>query len=441
MGKKKPGSSLGKYRKLRIHHLGGESKTNILFWYLVASVRRIIMITLLAMLVLVTVNAFYSQETGEIKIRILLREYPGQYYNCDRYSILISDLKKVGVIVTKYNPQDKTYDELITMFANCDVIVIPNPPDDGDFSSDEIKALSEFLSQGKGIFVLGDVQYGGNTFGKPDYLNNLLSGIGVSGIRFWGTNAKGDEIYDNEKMESRPWQVIVTSDYFEPHPISVGIKKVVITSSTLEVSDPRLIIATSPETSYAADVNDEIHARGKLVWLAAAEIGQGRVVVCGSSRMFSDRYLSGIGIPYIQYADNELLFINIIKWLSRKEISPPPKVQIFIPAMDIIGIIGGIILGYGAQGRPRKTFYKLYLILTLLYALAASVQAAILNTVVVGLSWPGWGQVSGSLTTEYFVIPAWGVAFLRYFLAGLILLIIGYGIFYVAQKIRKKRKK
>ncbi|MHA1589732.1 MAG: hypothetical protein ACTSVA_03890 [Candidatus Njordarchaeales archaeon] len=403
--------------------------------------RKIVMVFVLLIILGIFVAPNQIILRGQEEIRIIFRNSLGQYYSTNRYTLLINDLSSQGVIVGSYNASEAlpSLDELLQY----DVLVIPNPGDE-DFSSEELDLIKQFVDAGKGLIVLGDVAYGGNTYGKPDYLNKLLEYLGIRDkVEFWGTNAKGDELYDNSiNVAGRGWQVIVSSKYFKPHIISVGIEKVVITSTLLIVKDPAVIVATTPETSYAADADGNIHAKGLLPWLAAIDTGKGKIVVCGSSRMFSDRPLSGLGSAYIQYEDNEKLFFNFIWWLTGKKLKAPVRIQVFIPIMDIFGLLAGAVTAYAFRMNMRKIFGFSF-ISGLFFALIAALQTALFGATIVGVAWPGWGYVSSGLTAQFTIfgiageykIPAWQVAATRYFLTGILEIFFGTFLFWLILEI------
>ncbi|MGQ4892744.1 MAG: Gldg family protein [Candidatus Njordarchaeia archaeon] len=370
-------------------------------------------------------------------VKILLRESSGQYYTHSLYQTIISDIKSNGGLVDYYDASNTTY---YSRFQEYDLIIIPNPGT--DFSSDELQALKNYLDNGGSLLIMGDVQYSGNAYGKPDWLNNLLSYIGVSNkVTFWGTNALGDEIYNDVINEAnRPWQVKVAAKYFKPHEISIGIKTVVITSSTLDVKDPDVIVATSPEGSYAEDINGNTHAKGKLPWLAALEVGEGKVVVCGSSRMFSDRTLSGSGVPYIKYGDNRQLFFNIVKWTTGFAPKLGEVIDVFVPILDIFGLALGFVVAFLYKLDTKITFiYSVWG--AIIYAIIGAVQVALFGVTVLGVGLPQWGYVAGGIVAsggEGISVPAWGVAFMRYFLAGIFEVALGAFIYYLYDRFLKK---
>jgi len=248
-------------------------------------------------------------------LKILWDEGHGQYYDSGRCSSLISDLEGQGVIV------DAVSTELnATLLSGYSILVIPNPQG-GPLTQDEISDIADFVQGGGGLILLSDVQYlylgTKYYYGQPDSLNDVLRELGVvDRVRFWGTNDCGDDIYDNVSNVGRNWQVVVNGTCFNPHMISEGIGEVAIDSASLNVTDLDVIVATTPPTSYTLDVNGVLQRSGRIPWLAALEVGEGKVVICGSSKMFSDTIIAGIGQSFIRYGDNEKLFFNFVWWLT-----------------------------------------------------------------------------------------------------------------------------
>ncbi len=392
------------------------------------------MFFVLLTLVLFISPVFLSTNSqSEPTVKILLRESPNQYYTSQYYTTIKAEIESNGGVFDVYSSENTSS---FADFINYDLILIPNPG--SGFSAEELQALKSFIDNGGALLIMGDVQFGGNKYGKPDWLNELLDYIGAgTKVHFWGTNDKGCEIKDDTNNVARPWQVRISGNEFLPHEIGVGISDVVVTSTALEVYDPNVVVATSPETSYLTDVNDKIVSRGKIPWLVAVTVGGGKVVVSGSTRAFSDRSLIGVGTTYIKYGDNLRLFYNILAWTTGYKIKLKPVIDVFIPILDIFGIILGIIVVHYFGWNTRTI--GLYAVWgALMYAIIAALQVAIFGVTVVGVALPQWGYVSGGILStgpEEMSIPAWGVAFMRYFLAGFFEVALGAFIYHLYVKI------
>ncbi len=388
----------------------------------------IVILTMVLVFPSLHLNATFSQEN---KVSIIFRNSLGQYYSTDLYQTLINDLEKAGVSVSSYNASDSlpTIDNLTAY----DILVIPNPGT--GFSDEELSLIKKFLESGGNLIIMGDIQYDDRHYGKPNELNSLLSSIGLSNkVMFWGTNDNGDEIKDDSSnVGSRNWQISVSSKYFNPHIISVGIEKVVVNSPSLIVSDPNIIVATTPPSSYAEDTQGNIHKRGQIPWLVAIETSGGKVVVCGGSRIFSDATLYGMGTNYISYGDNEKLFFNIVWWITGEKISAPVRVVVYYDLLDYIGIIVGILVAHLFKLKSKEVL--LYALLAgVIFALIGIVQVLVIGETVIGTFGSGWGYVATSLGSQM-GIDAWAIAGMRFFLAGLVLVAVGAAIYWLIIKI------
>ena len=393
---------------------------------------------LASLLLLAAISLALTPRVGaeEQVIKVLWDGYHDQYYNIEQYKVLVDHLSSVNVIVDG-NDEPLTLDVL----SEYDVLVIANP--NAPLSEDELQAVKDFVVGGGGLILMGDVQYtssaGPRKYGKPDNLNAVLEALGVvDRVSYWGTNDCGDEIKHDSVNVKYPWQVVVKKEYFKAHLISVGIEEVAINSALLSVTDPDVVIAVTDPGAYAEDVNGNVHAGGSLPWLAALEVGQGKVVVCGSSKMFSDREIYGTGMSYISYADNEKLFYNFLWWITGVYIAPPAKIEIFVPILDLFGLLAGFFAAYNFRGSMRDV-EKYAVLVAVVYVVIAVVQVQVLGTVVFGIALPGWGRPTAPITSEAsgITIPVWGVAAMRYFLAGLFEAAIGAAVFGIVMWVDK----
>jgi len=398
----------------------------------------------IALFALISVGAFAQQDE---EIKILWDDGHGQYYSSGLCGSLISDLEDQGVVVDAVSTGLNA-----TLLSGYSILVLPNPQG-GPLTQDEISAIADFVQGGGGLILLGDVQYlylgTKYYYGQPDSLNAVLEGLGVANkIQFWGTNNRGDEIIDDTLYIGRRWQQPVGSEYFNPHIISAGIKKVVTNSASLVVTDSSVIVATSPSTSFTEDVNNVRVRSGRIPWLVALEVGEGKVVICGSSKMFSNVFIAGVGQPFIGYEDNEKLFFNFIWWLTGQRLVAPAVITTFFPYLDIFGFLAGIFAVHNFKRRENgeKTNWikvGIYIILVSIFYMAIAIgQSLISGNIYFGTAIPGWGQATAALrdpeSPVQIVIPAWGVAAGKYFFAGLIFCAAGAIYFAIVLRFAKE---
>ena len=390
--------------------------------------RRYHLLVIMMLAILLIAPSLTLTRAQNEKVKILWDNAHDQYYSLSLYSKLKSDLESQGITVDG-NDQNVTYD----LLKNYDIFVIPNPR--SPFTQEELSELAKYVQNGGNLLVMGDIQYDDRHYGSPDYLNAILEAIGVSNkVEFYGTNDKGDEIYDDTSNDGSPWNVLVTKEYFKPHTISAGIDEVYINSPSLIVYDETIVVATTDEDAYAQDTAGNVHQIGNIPWLVAIESGNSRIVVCGSSKMFSDR--QGTSEAFISLGDNEKLFFNIVGWLKGTVLAGPVKIEIFIPILDIFGVAAGIIGMYVFKGDTNKVM-KYALLVAVFYIFVALIQYPLVGTIVVGIGIPGWGRAEAGLASQNlsFDIPPAGVAAIRYFLAALFEVGLGAFIFMVIIKI------
>ncbi len=401
----------------------------------VVKMRRVVLILVMLIWILVYVHPIRTQEKS---IKIVWREDKGQYYNLSRYETLSGDLQDSGIEIDNYTAYklfgEATQPISADYFGDPEntIIVIPNPPE--DFYKYELSFLKEFVSSRGNLIIMGDIQYDDRHYGKPEYLNNLLEELGIKDkVYYWGTNSNGDEIKDEENNYGRPWQVVVDKNYFNPHIISASIEKVVINSQSLVVMDPDIIIATSPSTSYAEDTTGTKHMSGEIPWLVAIEHSGGKIVVCGSSKMFSDVTIYGTSTPYVKAEDNEQLFFNMIWWISGKQLVAPKPIEM-IGILDIFPIIAGFLSGIFLRKEERIDFNsvgKSSAIVSILYSLIATLQVILFGQVIIGTALPDWGAIMKGAGE----VPAELNAFIRYLFAGFVEVFVGIAIFIFIEKL------
>jgi hypothetical protein len=77
-------------------------------------------------------------------------------------------------------------------------------------------------------------------------------------------------------------------------------------------------------------------------WMSAFEFGESRIVISGSTIMFTGRDLDyqGTDLRWFYMGDNSRLFMNIMDWLSENFIAAPS-------AITPVAIISSVILGVG----------------------------------------------------------------------------------------------
>lgn len=217
------------------------------------------------------------------------------------YSEMADMLKENGFTVTavsKLGGRDgEITSELLSRFTGL-ILAEPNNP----YSSEEKKAITEFVYNGGGLFIIGD-------HGGADRNNNGWDAVKVFNdfTPTFGFQFKGNTIYES------PLSGSINSD----HPAMYGVRAV---------------------GAWAGSTFDLVEAEGKAVglidsriakspYVVAAEYGKGRVIAIGDSSPFDD----GTGTPggsknklhdsydSFMYSHPQLAY-NAMAWTTGKEL-------------------------------------------------------------------------------------------------------------------------
>lgn len=231
---------------------------------------------------------------------VLIDDSHGQYY-IEKAGIsgLVKNIEdELGWDVT-INTEPLTYD----LLKDYDVVIILDPS--SDYTPEEISALQEYVENGGGLFIAGEWYKYANT-------DNFNAIVGKYGITF-----NNDELMDDEQNSGRPYYPFV-GIYNRNSPITRFIPdgwKMYYNGQTLSVTGDAVWVIRGFDSSYSKDSDGNIlYATGsEPVVAAAVQVGNGRIVVYGSSKAFSDSY-SG---KYIQ--SNWPFIKGALLWLAHEE--------------------------------------------------------------------------------------------------------------------------
>jgi hypothetical protein len=102
---------------------------------------------------------------------------------------------------------------------------------------------------------------------------------------------------------------------FDKHPISAGVKELAYYSGCSLTAPPDMLLAKSKFVSFSDVDGDKKWSEGERIGSSTAsaftEYGEGRVVAIGDTSLFTDKY--------INFGDNKIFLINIIKWLLKQD--------------------------------------------------------------------------------------------------------------------------
>lgn len=175
--------------------------------------------------------------------------------------------KDVYDIVESY--EEITYKNL----QNYDILLVGMPQK--SFDSSETDVIVRFVSNGGGLFLLGESEYD-YRYSEPQFINSLSEMFGVD--------------FDADALVKRNHTTVVQGQI---HPVFQGIKKIFwAASGNITVKEPSIPL---------------LHHEGGCL-MAYCEYGEGRIIFLPDSDFFLFRYIG--------YEDNQQFVTNILGWLS-----------------------------------------------------------------------------------------------------------------------------
>lgn len=304
-----------------------------------------------------TVFAFGADSTPVTDpIVILFDEAHDQFFNRSLYSQALSVVEdftdnEVKII---YN----TAEFNSTTFQGVDIFICTNPG--SSFSAIETASVSEFLVEGNSMFLLSNPlnEVNDSLMGRGDYLNELLLDYRLNAIdKFWTHTGDVGEIrnpsviineFDNAGIPNY-LKLDVNDSTHEIFSIDQNVSSLVTYTSSLINTRVNLVIA--PSDAVVKTVANEIYYYPSDVPIISTmgemEIGA-RILMSGSSIMFSDLNDTLLGTTWYESADNSNFWLNCITWLA--EINPdvlPPNIssnQVLLLVITITGVAGLLIL-------------------------------------------------------------------------------------------------
>jgi hypothetical protein len=284
---------------------------------------------------------------------------------------------------TKYLVKINTDPIRNNTLSDVDVLIIASPDRSNAFTQSEVAAIDEMMNNGSSLLLMGDPSIGQNSsywgesqfqdLGETIALNRLLDSLNITGPRFsvnYTENADrywGDAMFDlNETLNATaPWVINMdSSTWDQTHPIFKNINELVLMTATLKPIPLVSSIATGYETSFAqyklsefsmanySYLNQTLFEERPLSysaingsfpsWLSAFEYNQTRIVMSGSTIMFSGRTLDleDSEAQWFYQADNSRLFMNMLDWLSEEFVDAPEVITSMLIISSIIFVVG-----------------------------------------------------------------------------------------------------
>jgi hypothetical protein len=351
---------------------------------------RVLATIVTAMILLSSLQGIVSAQSDLDPVVVLYDESHGQQFARDNENGGLKLMLDMVNASTKYSLRVNEDDELTDSLLNdVDVLIIAAPNDGDPFSAAEAASISEMLANGSSLFVLGnpnideDSTYWAEALlqdmGDNQAINSLLDAINVTGVRF-SLNVTdpgfeemyGDVMFDEEHTvfnATYSWMIRLDSTTWNTnHPIFRNINEIYTMTATLKPIDLASSIARGYESSFAQFKRDYnswanySHPNMTLAdfelnplsysaingtfpsWMSAFEYDESRIVIAGSTLMFTGRDLDyqETDLKWFYMGDNSRLFMNIMEWLSEDFITAPSAIlplAIVSTAVFAVGVV------------------------------------------------------------------------------------------------------
>jgi hypothetical protein len=193
--------------------------------------------------------------------------------------------------------------------ADTDVLILKTPTE--PYSDDEAEAIEAFVSEGGGLYMIGDHT---NVFGTGSNLNRVAAAFGIS--------FNSDCTYELSAGSLSEYD----APLLLPHPVAAGLPRFLFaTSCTLDTPWLAQEIMTgyglknlpadySQDNFFPADTDSGLVEFGAFVQCASAAYGKGRVIAFTDSTVYSNFWMHMPGKP-------ELL-LKSLQWLNRENVLP-----------------------------------------------------------------------------------------------------------------------
>ena len=285
----------------------------------------LIIVTLLSLVYFQFLVEPVKAQSNSHPYSILFDEAHGQYYTYSnhRFKTALDYLNQTVEFEVYLNPKIGNKFDNVTKLTRYDLIIIGNPGPKGNFSATEIEVLKNYSDLGGDLFLLcnyNDVDEpipDGNITGHASYLNNLTRKLALP-VLFTSYDLH-NEVYHIPL--GKRWVIEIQSSNFpSTHPITQKLSSVLVFTSGLNLTTPPNFAATGYPDSYLKN------RTGTLVndtpWLVATERGASKIILSGSTVMFSDTNITTTpgydftGVAWIDALDNLRLWANLIQWAS-----------------------------------------------------------------------------------------------------------------------------
>jgi len=286
---------------------------------------------------------------------------------------------------TRYIVRINTDELTETVLNDVDILIIASPDETYPFSSAETDGITEMLANGSSLFLLGDPtieqssEYWATALmqdmGENQAINSLLDSINVTGVRFSVNETTIGDVYSDTMFDyensafnaSYPYIIKLDPTTWEAdHPIFRNINELFTMTATLKPVKLTSGIASGYDTTFAqfkdgptswanytypnmtlSDFEQNPLSYSAIngtfpSWMSAFEEDGSRIVILGSTLMFTGRDLDypDTDLRWFYMGDNARLFMNIMSWLSQDFVEVPSAIVPMLIISSAVMVVG-----------------------------------------------------------------------------------------------------
>ncbi len=351
----------------------------------ISSYSKILVLSLTLLLVLSSVPRTVSAQSPDLDPLVVLYDvsHEPQFAPDDEdgFKLMLDMVNESTKYIVRVNSDPLNE----TILHDVDVLVIADPDKSALFEQEEVLAIGEMMANGSSLLLLGDPVISQNTsvywneqlfrdIGENQALNTLMDQLNITGVRFslndTGEDIWGDSMFDYEKSinsTSMPFVIqLDTTTWDTSHPIFNDINSLLTMSATLKPTEAASVIAHSYDTTFAqyragpnafanltypnmtiAEFEERPLSYSAINgtypgWISAFEYDDARIIISGSSIMFSGKTLPEVDSEeqWFYQADNSRLFMNMLNWLTEGFIDSPNAIVPMAIISSVILIVG-----------------------------------------------------------------------------------------------------
>ncbi|MGQ4892518.1 MAG: hypothetical protein ACP6IP_08525 [Candidatus Njordarchaeia archaeon] len=274
------------------------------------------------------INATYALNLPEEKkFVILIDEYHGGILHAKDFLTGFRSLNKSLPLVVRELNKEIGIKEL----SEVDLLIIPPKSSGKVYTDTEREIISDYLSNGGSLLVLGSPDSQVDLGSLNSLLNDIVIGKNSLGdqFEFYLINNKGIRLYDlfSPTGNSSVIMINVTKQEKISRIIGENVSNIAVESVAINVYLSNITTMKATETTYGVDRNGDYHFTNSTPNIAAFREyrNNARVAIMGFAESLTNK-TSPLGKPWIELYDNIHFFVESIKWLLKPELYKPENI-------------------------------------------------------------------------------------------------------------------